>query len=115
MQIGGNNLSKDNLDPTLVKRFDEILEKDNIVLFMKGNKQQPMCGFSDAVVKALNFYDADFVTYDVLEDPDIRNGMKMYSEWATFPQLYVEKEFIGGCDIIMEMHQNGELKSALKK
>ena len=113
MQIG-SELSPENLSPEQKARFDELVSKDKIVLFMKGNKDFPQCGFSDAVVKALNFYGADFMTYDVLSDPEIRAGMKHYSEWATFPQLYVNKEFLGGCDIVMSMHENGELDAALK-
>ncbi len=111
MQIG--NQVQGELDDSTKARITEILEKDKIVLFMKGNKDFPQCGFSDAVVKALRFHEAEFVTYDVLTNPDLRSGIKVFSEWATFPQLYVNKEFIGGCDIIMEMHENGELKPAL--
>lgn len=96
-------------------RINEILTNDKIVLFMKGNRDMPQCGFSDAVVKALKFHDAEFTTYDVLSNPDLRSGMKVYSEWATFPQLYINKEFIGGCDIIMEMHEAGELQTAIQK
>ena len=114
MQIGTSELNPENLSPEQKARFDEIVSKDRIVLFMKGNKEMPQCGFSDAVVKALNFYEADFVTYDVLSDPEIRAGMKHYSEWATFPQLYVNKEFLGGCDIVMSMHENNELAAALR-
>jgi monothiol glutaredoxin len=114
MQLGTNELNPSNLTAEQKARFDEIVSKDKIVLFMKGNKNFPQCGFSDAVVKALKFYNADFVTYDVLTDPEIRSGMKHYSEWATFPQLYVNKEFVGGCDIVMSMHESGELEAALK-
>lgn len=114
MQLGTNELNPENLSAEQKARFDDIVSKDKIVLFMKGNREMPQCGFSDAVVKALKFYNADFVTYDVLSDPEIRSGMKNYSEWATFPQLYVNKEFLGGCDIIMSMHENNELDAALK-
>ena len=111
----GQELSKEALSPELKTRFDEITSKDKVVLFMKGNREMPQCGFSDALVKVLRFHGAEFQTYDVLSDADIRSGMKMYSEWATFPQLYVNGEFLGGCDIIMEMHENGEIKAALTK
>ena len=95
----------------LKTKIDNILQKDKIVLFMKGSKDFPQCGFSDTVVKVLKFYGADFTTYDVLTNPDLRSGMKIYSQWATFPQLYINNEFVGGCDIVLEMHENGELKS----
>lgn len=109
----GTELKKENLSPELTQRFDEMLKKDKVVLFMKGNRQMPQCGFSDAVVKVLNFHGAEYETYDVLSDPEIRSGMKLYSEWPTFPQLYVKGEFIGGCDIIMEMHEKGEIQGVL--
>lgn len=106
-------MTTEQLSPELKAKIDDIVKKDKVVLFMKGNKEMPQCGFSDAVVKALKFNDAEFVTYDVLSNPDLRSGMKVYSEWATFPQLYINGEFIGGCDIVMDMHANGELKTAL--
>jgi monothiol glutaredoxin len=109
----GQELSKESLSSELIKRFDDITNKDKVVLFMKGNKDFPQCGFSDTVVKVLKFYDVEFKTYDVLSDPEIRSGMKLYSEWATFPQLYINGEFTGGCDIVMEMHQNGEIEKIL--
>ena len=107
MQLG----SQGELNSELKTKIDNILQKDKIVLFMKGSKDFPQCGFSDTVVKVLKFYDADFTTYDVLTNPDLRSGMKIYSQWATFPQLYINNEFVGGCDIVLEMHENGELKS----
>lgn len=109
----GQELRKEDLSPELTSRFDEMTKKDKVVLFMKGNKNFPQCGFSDTVVKVLNFYGVNFESYDVLSDPEIRSGMKLYSEWATFPQLYINGEFVGGCDIVMDMHQNGELKPLL--
>lgn len=110
----GQNTQQDQLPPELRKKIEGIVAKDKIIVFMKGDKNSPQCGFSDAVVKALNFYGVDYQTYDVLSEPDLRSGMKIFSEWATFPQLYVNKEFIGGCDIVMEMHQNGELEAVLR-
>jgi monothiol glutaredoxin len=101
------------LNSELKTKIENILQKDKIVLFMKGSKDFPQCGFSDTVVKVLKFYGADFTTYDVLTNPDLRSGMKIYSQWATFPQLYINNEFVGGCDIVLEMHENGELKSML--
>lgn len=111
MQFGQQ--AQGELSPELKSKIDEIISKDKIVLFMKGNKDFPQCGFSDAVVKVLKFHGADFTTYDVLSNPDLRSGLKIYSEWATFPQLYINKEFIGGCDIVMDMHENGEIKALL--
>ena len=107
MQLG----SQGELNSELKTKIDDILQKDKIVLFMKGSKDFPQCGFSDTVVKVLKFYGADFTSYDVLTNPDLRSGMKIYSQWATFPQLYINNEFVGGCDIVLEMHENGELKS----
>jgi len=107
MQLG----SQGELNSELKTKIDDILQKDKIVLFMKGSKDFPQCGFSDTVVKVLKFYGANFTTYDVLTNPDLRSGMKIYSQWATFPQLYINNEFVGGCDIVLEMHENGELKS----
>lgn len=111
MQI--NNSVQGELPADLKEKIETILGKDKIVLFMKGDRFQPRCGFSDAVVKVLNFYNCEFATYDVLSEPDLRSGMKVFSDWATFPQLYVNKEFVGGCDIVMEMHQNGEMAGVL--
>ncbi|MEY3369564.1 MAG: type glutaredoxin 3 [Cyanobacteriota bacterium] len=110
MQLG----SQGELNSELKTKIDNILQKDKIVLFMKGSKDFPQCGFSDTVVKVLKFYGADFTTYDVLTNPDLRSGMKIYSQWATFPQLYINNEFVGGCDIVLEMYENGELESLIK-
>ena len=104
----------EQLAPELKEEIDAIVKKDKIVVFMKGNKDFPQCGFSDAVVKILKFYEVDFTTYDILSRPDLRSGMKIYSQWPTFPQLYINSEFVGGCDITMEMHQNGELQALVK-
>ncbi|MDD9898234.1 MAG: Grx4 family monothiol glutaredoxin [Candidatus Melainabacteria bacterium] len=112
MQFG--NQMEAELSEELRKEIDGILAKDKVVVFMKGNKAMPQCGFSDAVVKVLNFHGAEFADYDVLSRPELRSGMKVYSEWATFPQLYINKEFIGGCDIVMDMHEKGELEPLLK-
>ena len=111
MQFGQQQIE---LTDELRAQIDEIVKADKVVLFMKGTKTMPHCGFSDAVTKALNFYEVDFQDYDVLSRPELRSGMKAYSEWATFPQLYVNGEFLGGCDIVMQMHEQGELEAALK-
>ncbi|EGO03788.1 hypothetical protein SERLA73DRAFT_175425 [Serpula lacrymans var. lacrymans S7.3] len=89
-----------------------------VVLFMKGNPQIPQCGFSRAVVQILDLHQVSpekMKTYDVLEDSELRSGIKEFSEWPTIPQLYVNGEFVGGCDILMSMHQSGELEQLLER
>lgn len=93
--------------------FDQIREdisSHNIVLYMKGNAQFPMCGFSAAVVQILNTLDVEFKAVDVLKDSEFREGIKSFTNWPTIPQLYVKGEFIGGCDIVREMYETGELQ-----
>ncbi|MES2728522.1 MAG: Grx4 family monothiol glutaredoxin [Pseudomonadota bacterium] len=96
--------------------FDRIrddISKNDVVLYMKGTAQMPMCGFSAAVVQVLTQLDVPFKDVNVLEDPDIRQGVKEYANWPTIPQLYVKGEFVGGCDIIREMYENGELQALM--
>ena len=95
-------------------RIEETVHKSPVVLFMKGNKLLPMCGFSATVVQMLEHLGARYETIDVLEDPEVREGIKEYSSWPTIPQLYVRGEFVGGCGIVREMFQNGELQSLLE-
>ncbi len=90
------------------------IEKNNVILFMKGNAELPMCGFSARAVNILKACGAKFATVDVLTDEAIRQGIKIYSNWPTIPQLYVKGEFVGGCDIITEMYESGELQDLLK-
>lgn len=93
--------------------FDEIkkeIASQDVVLFMKGNAQFPMCGFSGMVVQILKNMDVEFKAIDVLQDPDLREGIKEFTNWPTIPQLYIKGEFIGGCDIVKEMYQSGELQ-----
>lgn len=85
-----------------------------VVLFMKGTPQFPMCGFSGQVVQILDYLGAPYKGINVLEDADLRQGIKDYANWPTIPQLYVKGEFVGGCDIVREMFQSGELKSHLE-
>ena len=94
-------------------RIDEIVKSNEIVLFMKGTALFPQCGFSSRAVAILNRLGANYETVDVLQDPDIRNGIKEYSDWPTIPQLYVKGEFVGGSDIMMEMFESGELQQLL--
>ncbi|REJ79609.1 MAG: Grx4 family monothiol glutaredoxin [Acidobacteria bacterium] len=95
------------------QRIQKIVEGAPVVLFMKGNRDQPQCGFSAQVVQVLDRVLPQYVTVDVLADADIRSGIKEYSDWPTIPQLYVRGEFQGGCDIVREMYGNGELHQAL--
>ncbi|KAF8818485.1 Grx4 family monothiol glutaredoxin [Rickettsia endosymbiont of Cardiosporidium cionae] len=92
---------------------DEI-DKNSVVLFMKGSKKLPQCGFSAKVVHILKNLGVDFVDHDVLQDEALRQGIKQFSDWLTIPQLYVKGEFIGGCDIVLEMHRNGTLDKLFK-
>ena len=91
-------------------RIDEIVKSKDIVLFMKGTALFPQCGFSSRAVAILDHLGVAFETVDVLQDPEIRQGIKDYSDWPTVPQLYVKGEFVGGSDIMMEMFESGELK-----
>jgi monothiol glutaredoxin len=94
----------------------ETVEKNPVVLFMKGTGQFPQCGFSSKAVQLLQSAGAaNVVTVNVLEDPELRQAIKEYSNWPTIPQLYVNGEFVGGSDIMTEMHENGELQAMLKK
>ncbi len=102
-----------SLDSTTRQRIEEIIASNSVVLFMKGNRDAPQCGFSATVVGILDGFVADYVTADVLADGAIREGIKQYSQWPTIPQLYVRGEFLGGCDIIKELAASGELAKAL--
>jgi monothiol glutaredoxin len=92
------------------ERIDGIVRDNDIVLFMKGTELFPQCGFSSRAVAILEHLEVPFKTVDVLQDPDIRQAIKDYSDWPTIPQLYVKGQFVGGSDIMMEMFENGELK-----
>lgn len=94
-------------------QIDKDVKENAVVLFMKGNKEFPQCGFSARVVQILNQHGAAFVTRDVLADPVLRDAIKQFSDWPTLPQLYIKGEFVGGCDIITEMAQKNELAPLL--
>ena len=96
-------------------RIDELVNTHDVVLFMKGSPLFPQCGFSSRAVAILEHLGVDFQGVDVLQDMDIRQGIKAYSDWPTIPQLYVKGEFVGGCDIVMEMFQSGELGTLLSE
>jgi len=95
-------------------KIKQQITDNNIVLYMKGNPELPLCGFSARAVKILKSCGATFATIDVLQDEEIRNGIKVYSNWPTIPQLYVNGEFVGGSDIMAEMYEAGELQQLVK-
>ena len=95
-------------------KIDDIVKANDVVLFMKGTPLFPQCGFSSRAIAILDRLEANYETVDVLQDPEIRQGIKEYSEWPTIPQLYVKGEFVGGSDIMMEMFESGELQELLR-
>ncbi|XP_065834449.1 glutaredoxin-related protein 5, mitochondrial-like [Oscarella lobularis] len=96
--------------------LDKLVNKDKIVVFMKGVPSQPMCGFSNAVAQILRMHGIEnYGSHNILEDVDLKEKMKKYSKWPTFPQVYFNGELVGGCDIMLQMHQNGELVEALQQ
>jgi monothiol glutaredoxin len=101
------------LAPELKQRIENVIASDRVVLFMKGTRHFPQCGFSATVTQILSKLVPEYATVNVLTDPDIRDGIKAYSEWPTIPQLYVGGKFVGGCDIVREMFQSGELQTLL--
>ena len=103
------------MDAAFKARVDEMLQKNKVLLFVKGTKSFPQCGFSNAVINIFKEIGAPFETVNVLADGEVRDGMKEYSSWPTFPQVYVGGEFVGGCDIVREMHAKGELAPLVKK
>ena len=101
------------MDDTVTQRIKSEIDSTDVVLFMKGTPVFPQCGFSAAVVQALTHLGVKFKGIDVLQDPGLRQGVKDFADWPTIPQLYVKGEFVGGCDIIREMFQTGELQEHL--
>ncbi len=102
-------------DQATLDAIDKAVKTNDVVLFMKGTPTFPQCGFSSVVVQVLDYLGVDYVSNNVLENQDIREGIKAYSEWPTIPQLYVKGEFVGGCDIVKEMFESGELRGFLKE
>ena len=98
-----------------LNKIQETVNSNPVVVYMKGSKDMPQCGFSATVSHIMGQLNVDFLDIDVLRDPEIRQGIKEFSDWPTIPQLYVKGEFIGGCDIIKEMFQSGELQELLAK
>lgn len=97
------------------QEISNTVEQNPVVLFMKGTKDFPQCGFSAVVVQILRNLKVNFIDINVLADPEIRQGIKEFSDWPTIPQLYIKGEFIGGCDIVKEMFQSGDLQTFLKE
>ena len=102
------------MDESTKNTIQEHIDNNDVCLFMKGTPDAPQCGFSMAVTNMLKLLELNFHSVNVLEDQKIREGIKVYSDWPTIPQLYIKKEFVGGCDIVKEMYENGELKKILK-
>ena len=101
------------MDDKTKNTIENHIDNNDVCLFMKGTPDAPQCGFSMAVSNMLKILEVNFQGINVLEDQSIREGIKIYSDWPTIPQLYVKKEFVGGCDIVKEMYENGELKTLL--
>ncbi len=101
------------MNETIKKKIDNLIETNEICLFMKGTPEVPQCGFSLAVSNVLKHLKVDFKGINVLEDNQLREGIKEYSDWPTIPQLYINKKFVGGCDIVKEMFEKGELQKIL--
>ncbi|XP_064847591.1 glutaredoxin-related protein 5, mitochondrial [Oncorhynchus masou masou] len=100
----------------LQKDLGDMVKKDKVVVFIKGTPAQPMCGFSNAVVQILSMHGVnEYAAYNVLDDQDLRQGVKDFSNWPTIPQIFLNGEFVGGCDIFLQMHQNGDLVEELQK
>ena len=97
------------------KKINDLVKNNKVFLFMKGTPELPQCGFSLAVANILKHLNVNFKSANVLEDENLRQGIKTYSDWPTIPQLYIAGEFVGGCDIVKEMFEKGELKSLLEK
>ncbi|KAI3793831.1 hypothetical protein L1987_36454 [Smallanthus sonchifolius] len=103
------------LSPELKTTLDKVVTSHKVILFMKGTKDFPQCGFSNTVVSILKAVDVPFETVNILENDFLRQGLKEYSQWPTFPQLYIDGEFFGGCDITVDAYKSGELQELLEK
>jgi monothiol glutaredoxin len=102
------------MTPELKERIDTLVEENKIMVFMKGNKLMPQCGFSNNVVQILNTLGVPFETLDIIADQEIRQGIKEYSNWPTIPQVYINGQFVGGSDILIEMYNKGELQELVE-
>ncbi|MEL6401000.1 MAG: Grx4 family monothiol glutaredoxin [Cyanobacteria bacterium P01_A01_bin.70] len=102
------------MNPETKERIESLINGNKIMIFMKGNKLMPQCGFSNNVVQILNVLGVPFETFDVLSDPEIRQGIKEYSNWPTIPQVYLNGEFLGGSDILIELYNSGQLQETVE-
>ncbi|MGB5634688.1 MAG: Grx4 family monothiol glutaredoxin [Waterburya sp.] len=102
------------MTPEVKAKIEQLVNENKIMVFMKGSKLMPQCGFSNNVVQILNTLGVPYETLDVLANPEIRQGIKDYSEWATIPQIYINGEFVGGSDIAIELYQSGELQQMVE-
>jgi len=100
---------------TIKDQIQKDIRENSVILYMKGSADSPMCGFSSVVVQILGKLNVPFKAINVLENPEIREGIKEYTNWPTIPQLYIKEEFVGGCDIVREMYQSGELQVLLEE
>ncbi len=103
-----------SLSDSMRERLSNDVKNNDVVLYMKGTKDFPMCGFSARAANVLKAAKVDFADFNILEDDELRQGLKVFSEWPTFPQCYIKGEFIGGSDILLEMYENGELQELVK-
>ena len=110
-----NTPSANVIDPKVEAKIRAQIRDNPVLLYMKGTPDFPVCGFSARVVQVLNHYGVQYASVNILENPEIRATLPKIANWPTFPQLYVNEELVGGCDIVMEMHEAGELESVLKK
>ena len=102
------------MTPEVKAKIDRLVNENKVMVFMKGSKLMPQCGFSNNVVQILNTLGVPYETVDILADPEIRQGIKEYSSWPTIPQIYIDGEFIGGSDIAIELYQSGELQQMVE-
>ncbi|MEN9518586.1 MAG: hypothetical protein RLZZ381_1174 [Cyanobacteriota bacterium] len=102
------------MTPEVKAKIEQLVNQNKIMVFMKGSKLMPQCGFSNNVVQILNTLGVPYETVDILADPEIRQGIKEYSNWPTIPQIYINGEFVGGSDIAIELYQNGELQQMVE-
>ncbi|KAG7207164.1 hypothetical protein KM043_008854 [Ampulex compressa] len=98
-----------------LENIGDLVKKNKVVVFMKGVPEEPRCGFSNAVVQILRMHGVNYDAHDVLKDEDLRQGVKDFTSWPTIPQVFINGDFVGGCDILLEMHKNGELVEELRK
>jgi monothiol glutaredoxin len=117
-QFNGDNsqeINSSECKEDTLERIQQLIKENKIILFMKGNAQMPQCGFSANSIQILNQFNKKYATYDILQDPSLRELIKDFSQWPTFPQLYVNGELVGGNDIITELNQQGELENLISQ